>query len=112
MDYDDLMGRFHQTLKIAARNDAMLMVMDTLIKIAELLIEKLEKERAVEILAFVLCYPMRPESRARAETLYLELEAELCPRVLLDARRLADELTLDDLLEAIIGAEAPPDTLG
>ncbi|NWG18202.1 MAG: hypothetical protein HXY41_16385, partial [Chloroflexi bacterium] len=66
MNYDDLMGRFHQTLRIAARNDAMLMVMDTLIKIAELLIEKRDKERAVEILTFVLCYPMRPETRARA----------------------------------------------
>lgn len=102
---DDLMGRFQKTLKIALRNDALLMVMDTLIKIAELLISKQDKERAVEIITFVLLYPLRPESRLRAEVLYNNLAAELCPRVLADAHTLANDLTLDDLLAAIISDE-------
>lgn len=105
MNHDDLMGRFQKTLKIALRNDAMLMVMDTLIKIAELLIEKQDQERAVEILVFVLHYPLRPDSRQRAETLYHELELVLPPRLISDARALANDLTLDDLLAAIIGSE-------
>lgn len=105
MNYDDLMERFHQTLKIAVKNGALLMVMDTLIKIAELLIEQREKVRAVEILVFVQQYPMRPESRLRAETLYLKLEAEVCPRAVLDAKALANDLTLDDLLAVIVGDE-------
>jgi hypothetical protein len=102
---NDAMERFHKTLKIAMKNEALLMVMDTLIKMAELMVEKGEKERAVEILTLALHYPMRQGSRLRAETLYLELETELCPRVFHDARLLAQELTLDDLLEVILGIE-------
>lgn len=105
MKHDDLMDRFQRTLVIAIRNDAMLMVMDTLVRIAELLIEKQEKERAVEILVFVFQYPTRPETHARAETLYLGLEAELCPRVIQDAKTLANDLTLDDLLAAIVNKD-------
>ena len=103
--YHDSMERFHKTLKIAMKNEALLMVMDTLIKMAELLTEKGEKERAAEILTIALQYPMRQGSKMRAESLYHELEAELCPRVMLDAKTLADEITLDDLLEAILGKE-------
>jgi hypothetical protein len=87
---------------IAIRNDAIMMVMDTLVKIAELLIEKQEKERAIEILVFVFQYPTRPETHLRAEALYLDLISELPPRAVLGAKILADELTLDDLLEAIV----------
>ncbi|MBI5668172.1 MAG: hypothetical protein HZC41_09210 [Chloroflexi bacterium] len=106
MNDDDLMGRFHKTLRIAVRNDAMLMVMDTLVKIAELMVSKQDKERAVEILVFVAQYPLRPETRLRAEAMYNNLEAEVCPRVIVDAHTLANELTLDDLLAAILGAES------
>jgi hypothetical protein len=102
MNDDDLMERFQRTLMIAIRNDAILMVMDTLVRIADLLIEKQEKERAVEILVFIFQYPMRPETHLRAEALYLDLEASLPPRVIQDAKTLANELTLDDLLEAIV----------
>jgi hypothetical protein len=105
MSHDETMERFHKTLRIARKNDALLMVMDTLIKMAELLVEKNEKERAVEILTIAMEYPMRAGSRKRAELLYMALEAELCPRVLLDAKTLANELTLDDLLEAMLGAD-------
>lgn len=100
--YHESMERFHKTLKIAMKNEALLMVMDTLIKMAELMTSKGEKERAVEILTIALQYPMRQGSKIRAETLYNELEAELCPRVMLDAQTLAQEITLDDLLEAIL----------
>ncbi len=101
----DAMERFHKTLKIAMKNEAFLMVMDTLIKMAELMTEKGEKERAVEILTIALQYPLRQASKIRAETLYNELEAELCPRVFLDAQELAQEITLDDLMEAILGKD-------
>jgi hypothetical protein len=60
--YHDSMERFHKTLRIAMKNEALLMVMDTLIKMAE-------------------------------------------PRVMVDAKTLSDEITLDDLLEAILGKE-------
>lgn len=102
---DDAIARFHKTLRIALRSDALLVALDILIKLAELLIRKNEKERAVEILIFVMQYPLRPTSRGRAEALLLELEAELCPRVLADARALAEMLTLDELAAAIAGAD-------
>lgn len=106
MNEDDLMERFYKTLKIAARNDAILMVMDTLVKIAELLIAKHDQERAVEILVFVFQYPLRPETHERAETMLRRMEAEVNPQVMVDARTLANELTLDDLLAVIIGKDS------
>lgn len=106
MSYDPSMERFHKTLKIAMKNEAMLMIMDTLVKMAEVMVEKGEKERAVEILTITLEYPMRPTTKQRAEELYLQLEAELYPGVMEDARSLAKEITLDDLMEAILGKES------
>lgn len=103
-NFDPSLERFHRTLKIAMKNEALIMVMDTLVKMAEVMIDKGEKERAVEILTITLQYPMRDTTRQRAESLYDMLEAELCPRVLADARLLADEVTLDDLMAAILGA--------
>jgi len=99
------MERFHKTLRIAMKNEAMLMVIDTLVKMAELMVQKGEKERAVEILTIALEYPMRAGTRSRAQALYDELESELCPRVFTDAKQLAQEITLDDLLAAILGKE-------
>jgi hypothetical protein len=100
---DPSMDRFHKTLEIALKNEALIMIMDTLIKMAEVLVEKGEKERAVEMLVIALHYPMRQATRLRAEAMFDELETELCPRVIADARSLADEVTLDDLMQAILG---------
>lgn len=86
------------------KNEALLMIMDTLIKMAEVMIDKGEKERAVEILTIAMQYPMRQTTRARAEDMYNNLESELCPRVIADAKSLAEEITLDDLMEAILGS--------
>jgi hypothetical protein len=96
--------RLHRTLKVALRNDAMMMVMDTLVRLTEILINKNEKERAAELVTIALEYPMRPITRQKAEQMYLDLEAELCPRVMTDAREMAQEVTLDDLLAAILGS--------
>lgn len=105
MSYQNAMDRFHKTLKIAMKNEALLMVMDTLSKMAELMVQKGEKERAVEILTIALLYPMRDGTRARAEGLYLSLEAEMCPRVIADAKLLAEDITLDDLMVVILGQD-------
>ncbi len=96
------MEQFYKVLRIAMQNEAMLSVMDILVKMAEYMVEKGEKERAVEILTIAFEYPQREETRKRAETLYDDLATELCPRVFLDAKTLAEDITLDDLLEAIL----------
>ena len=103
--HDPSMERFHKTLAVAMKNEALLMIMDTLVKMAEVMIDKGEKERAVEMLTIALQYPMRPATRSRAETLYSDLESEMCPRVMVDAKSLAEEITLDDLMEALLGKQ-------
>ena len=103
--HDPSMERFHKTLAVAMKNDALLMIMDTLVKMAEVMIGKGEKERAVEMLTIALNYPMRPATRSRAEMLYTDLESEVCPRAIMDARVLAEDITLDDLMEAILGKQ-------
>jgi ribosomal protein S20 len=101
----DTIDRLHRTLKVAMKNDAMMMVMDTLVRLTEVFIAQGEKERAAELVTIALEYPMRAVTRQRAEQIYLDLEAELCPRVMTDAKSLAEEITLDDLLAVILGAE-------
>jgi hypothetical protein len=96
------MEQFYKVLRIAMQNQAISSVLDILVKMAEFMVEKAEKERAVEILTIALEYPLREETRKRAEVLYDDLAAELCPRVFLDAKTLAQQITLDDLLEAIL----------
>jgi hypothetical protein len=103
--HDPSMERFHKTLVVAMKNEALLMIMDTLVKMADVMIEKGEKERAVEMLTITLQYPMRPATLARAETLYTDLASELYPRVIMDAKSLAEDVTLDDLMEAILGKQ-------
>ena len=100
----ETIDRLHRTLKVALRNDAMMMVMDTLVRLTEVLIDKKEKERAAELLTIAMEYPMRTVTRQKAEQIYLDLEAELCPRVMSDAKALAQEITLDDVLAAILGS--------
>lgn len=97
-----MVEQFYKVLRIAMQNQAILSVLDILVKMAEFMVEKGEKERAAEILTIALEYPLRDESRKRAQSLYNDLETELCPRVFLDAKTLAAEITLDDLLEAIL----------
>ncbi len=80
-----------------------IVILDTLAKMAEMMAHKGEKERAAEILTIILQYPMRVETRHRAQGLYDELETELCPRVFMDARLLAEDVTLDDLARAMTG---------
>jgi hypothetical protein len=103
--HDPSMERFHKTLVVAMKNEALLMIMDTLVKMADVMIEKGEKERAVEMLTITLQYPMRPATLTRAATLYANLESEVCPRVMTDAKALAEDVTLDDLMEAILGKQ-------
>lgn len=78
-------------------------ILDTLAKMAEMMARKGEKERAAEILTIILQYPMRADTRHRAQGLFDELETELCPRVFMDAKLLAEDVTLDDLARAMSG---------
>ncbi len=96
------METYLATLRVAQKHEAISAMLDTLIRIAESCVENSEKERAAEILALVVLYPLDRYSRTRAEELFLDLKAEICPRVILDAETRAQEITLDEMVEEIL----------
>ena len=100
------MKYYRDALKTAIELGAVPAAINALVCIAESLIERGEAERAAEILALVLCYPMSRETRNLAEDLFMNLEGMLRPRVIADAQTRCDELTLDDLALEIIGEMA------
>ena len=81
-------------------------VLDILVEIASTSVARGEKDFAAEILALALQYPMRAETLEEAEALYTALEAELCPRVILDAQEQAQRLTLEDMVARVIAQAA------
>lgn len=79
---------------------------NALVSIAEAFSERGDAERAANILALVLCYPMSRGTRDRARELFSDLEQTACPRVIADARSRAQELTLDDLASEVLAETA------
>ena len=78
------------------------MILETLVRVGEFLDQNDEGERAAEIIALTLCYPLRKSLRQRAEQLFLDLQTRLCPRAIEDAKTLTEVLTLDDMVEMIL----------
>ncbi len=81
-------------------------VLDILVEIAKEAIYHDDKTFAVEILTLALQYPMRVETLQEAEQLYTDLETELCPRVIFDAREQAERITLEDMVSRILAQNA------
>jgi hypothetical protein len=81
-------------------------MVDILVEIAEGHIQQADKERAAEILALVIHYPMPSDTRRYAEALFNDLDAELCPRAIWDAREKALTITLDDMVTEILAEAA------
>ncbi len=96
------MRQYREALKAAIEIGAVPAAIEALVGIAEALIERGDLERAVEILALVLCYPMHRETRELAEAMLLDLEVEVCSRVLTDAKARCGEITLDDMASEIL----------
>jgi hypothetical protein len=96
------MKHYKEALKNAIEAGAVSSAINALVGIAETLIERRENQRAADILALVIHYPMLAETRALAVTLLDDLESRVCPRVLVDARARAQEITFDDLADEIL----------
>jgi len=90
-------------LKSAISLGAVPAAVNALVCIAEELIARGETERAADVLALVLCYPMSRDTRDLADSLFITLESTICPRVIVDAKARAEDLTLDDLALEILG---------
>lgn len=99
------MHPYYETLKTAMATGAISLVLDALVEIAGAKVEAGEKERATEIVTLVLCYPLEDDTRERAEELLRDLESELCPRVVMDAKARAFEVTLEEEVQAVLGSE-------
>ena len=100
--HQESMQNLREILRTAMHLQAIPMAMNALVGMSQLLVQTNRKERATEILALVLHYPMGEETRTEAEQLFLDLEAELCPRVIWDAREQALAMTLDDMVEIVL----------
>ncbi|MCB9456181.1 MAG: hypothetical protein H6671_09355 [Anaerolineaceae bacterium] len=102
MDTPNDPNHLRRVLEISHRSNNQSLVLTILVRIAEWLDDSGDKDSAAELVIFVLEYPLFGRTRARAEELYLQLEAEVCPRVLVDARTTANERTLDDMVAAVL----------
>lgn len=70
-----------------------------LVQVADVLIARGITDAAANILAFVLAQPdVPPGTAAHAEALFDDLEATICPRVIVDARAFAQTATLADVM--------------
>jgi hypothetical protein len=95
-----------KALQYAWEDASVIDMVDILVEIAEGHIQNADKERAAEILALVIHYPMQRDTRRYAETLFAALDEELCPRAIWDARAKALAITLDDMVTEILAEAA------
>ena len=100
------MRQYCEALRAAIETGAVPAALEALVGIAEALIERGELARAAEILALVLCYPMHRDTREMAEAMFMDLEGELYPRVIIDAKARAEVLTLDDMATDVLAEMA------
>jgi hypothetical protein len=102
MDYSNDPNHLRRVLEISHRSNNQSLVLTILVRIAEWLDSSGNKDAAAELIVFALEYPLFGRTRARAEELFLQLETEVCSRVLVDARTLASERTLDDVVALVL----------
>lgn len=98
------MQALYVELEAAMESELVVKVLDILVDIAEIDIQLENKSSAVEILALAMEYPMRSVTYERAMSLFLAIECELCPRVVHDARALAQDLTLEEMVARILSS--------
>ena len=100
------MTELFDMLRIAMLLDAIPNALAAMLAIAESHARNSDHERAFEIVAMILQYPLHETLRVEAEILYDELEFQLCPRVVSDVNARVQELTLDDMVDTILSTDA------
>ncbi|MBK8021681.1 MAG: hypothetical protein IPK19_09675 [Chloroflexi bacterium] len=96
------MQSLYAELEAAMELELVVKVLDILIDIAEIDIKLNNMTSAAEILALALHYPMRAVTDERAQMMFAELEIQICPRAIEDARALAQEITLEEMVSRIL----------
>lgn len=95
-----------KALQQAWEEESVAVMIDVLVDLAEGHIQNADKERAADILALIIHYPMQKDTRRFAEALFAGLDEELCPRAIWDARAKALSITLDDMVTEILAEAA------
>jgi hypothetical protein len=94
--------RHRKALEIAVKHEAVPMMLETLVRVAELLHYDGETQRPLEIVTLTLCYPMSPRLRARAEVLAADLSEHMDAHVVESVWAWTDTVTLDEIVESIL----------
>jgi hypothetical protein len=95
----------HLVIRASREIGATSEVLDALVELAGLLVEREKTTEAANLLAYIMHHPDVPyETYDRADDLWIALEASLCPRVIADAREQARYITLRGVVEASFAA--------
>jgi hypothetical protein len=109
---DDLnanVKKLHVLVSAARAMGALVEIYARLIDLAALMIQDGKKDEAASVLAYVMHQPDVPyDVYDRADDLWIELEAEICPRVITDAKADATFMTLRGIIERAFGLYLPP----
>ncbi len=97
------MNKVYSELSAAMDAEITLKVLDLLVEVAEHHLRLGDAERAAEILALVLQYPLHETTQPRAAAMWDTLLITQCPRVIMDASARALELTLEDMVTLVLG---------
>jgi hypothetical protein len=93
-------------LDFSLRTELVSPMLQSLYEIAAVFAGQNQQARAFEILTCIAHYPLPSAMATNIETLLGELEFQVCPRVVVDARRRAYEITLDDLAAEVLEQRA------
>lgn len=101
--------KLHVLVSAARAMGAFAEVYARLIDLAALMVADGKKEESASVLAYVMHQPDIPyDVYDRADDLWIELEAEICPRVITDAKADATFMTLRGIIERAFGLYLPP----
>jgi hypothetical protein len=104
-DYQTRARELQLMIQASQQINALHEILRSLTDLADLMIEAGKKTEAANLLAYVMRHPdIRYDTFDRAEDLFLELEAELCPRVIEDAKTEARYITMRGAIESAFAA--------
>jgi len=102
-NYDEASHHLHQALRAAVKADSNKLILNTILSIAKLYIEKGQGEGAVELLAFLLHYEGSAEAlQDSAESLIFQLEDDLPPTTVEQAWEIGKSKSFSTMLKEIL----------
>lgn len=102
-EYEAIEKQFHINLKAALAIDAVAEALEALLGLSVVYLDQGKYEETAQVLIFVLTHAETPmDIFEQADDALTELETRACPRVIVDARTWAKEVTLEQVVGAIV----------